>query len=67
MKHSQFEDRYDGRRFVVTFYKHENGFTADLAIEGLPLIQDDDNCWKDREDAMVAMTNLAHNMIRTSR
>lgn len=67
MNGSQFEDAYQGRYFKVTFYNHENGYTADLKIDGFPLISDDDNLWVDREEAKAAMVKLAHKMIDKQR
>lgn len=62
MFHSVFENAHKGRYYKVTFYSREDGFTADLAIIGLPLITAD-NLWADREEARVSMIDLACNTI----
>lgn len=63
MLHSAFADRYKGVYFKISFHNHENGWTTELEIEGLPPIRDRDNLWKTKEAAHDATMSHAHRMI----
>jgi hypothetical protein len=64
MLHSSFRDAYKGRIIQIRFDSHPEGFTAKLQIDGNPTeVPDKDRVWSDRKDAIVDVTNIAHEII----
>ena len=63
MRHSNFEDAHKGRKFIIRISTHENGFTTELQISGLPTPKDSDNLWKTRDEAIDAGVAKARGII----
>lgn len=61
-----YTDVYRNIRYVIKFFKHENGITTEIHIQDLPVIKDSDRLYQSRDSAVISTVNVAEAMISKS-